>query len=99
MRYVIVDLEGASRGHFATYSDLLEVIDETRADDPSLLNDLLVLRYDDGGGRVGDPIQAGQLAPRSFEDVPVLTATSITSDAASSYDRRPEREPRIPQPA
>jgi hypothetical protein len=68
MRYVLADLEGASLGTFDDAVDLLRGLDEMRCEDADVLNDLMVLKYDDAeGARVGPPIEAISLLPTTAE--------------------------------
>jgi|SRR5215211_4545209 len=80
MRYVIVDQDGASRGHFDAFSDLLHVIDEIRSDDVSMVGDFFVLKYDESGSRVGAPLEASHLLPLAAQEVAAVTVTA-SSDA------------------
>ena|SRR5215210_5721340 len=75
MRYVIVDQDGASRGHFEAFSDLLHVIDEIRNEDVALVGDFFVIKYDDSGSRVGAPIEASHLVPLAAQEVAAVTVT------------------------
>jgi hypothetical protein len=82
MRYVIIDLDGASRGHFDVFSDLLEVIDDVRRDDPEMVDELHVLQYDDDGERVGAPIPALTLLPQNAADVADVTVSTGVAHAS-----------------
>ena len=90
MRYVIADAEGASRGHFDDYGDVLEVIDEARRDDRALLGELMILRYDEHGARVGEPVPAERLAHQAARDSAVVIGTSnhAVGRVASSLSER-----------
>jgi hypothetical protein len=81
MRYVIVDQEGASRGHFEVFADVLRAIDDSR-DDEAMIRELCVLEYDDRGKRVGTAIDAASLVPRAAEE---LASVSQSSGVAETY--------------
>jgi hypothetical protein len=81
MRYVIVDQDGASRGHFDVFSDVLKALDDSRADE-EMLREFCVLQYDDQGERVGVPIEAVALLPRAARD---LASLSLSLGVAETY--------------
>lgn len=54
MRYVIVDLEGASRDYFATRGAVREALREIEAAAPGTTAELYVVTYDDDDVRRGD---------------------------------------------
>lgn len=64
MRYVIVDLEGASRDYFATPEAVAEALLEIEADAPSSAAELYVVTYDDDGAQCGDPERGDELLAR-----------------------------------
>lgn len=55
MRYVIVDMDGASREYFSRRSDVREALLELEQEHAGIANELLVVRYDEDGLRVGEP--------------------------------------------
>ena len=54
MRYVIVDMEGASRDYFDTRDDVLEALRGLEEEHPGIAGELLVVTYDDEGRPVGE---------------------------------------------
>jgi len=58
MRYVIVDMEGASREYFSRREDVRAALRELEAEQPGIAGDLLVLTYDDEGHLIGEPESA-----------------------------------------
>src|SRR5688572_6218775 len=61
MRYVIVDLEGASRDYFDDRQDLVQSLDEIENDHPGITAELFVVAYDAEGARVGKPERADEI--------------------------------------
>lgn len=90
MRYVIVDHNGASHDYFDDARELLEAIDEIERDDSASLAEIMVLRYDDQGARVGDPIEAVALVAHDAESVlsNVGGTYRLTYGVASAYVAR-----------
>ena len=64
MRYVIVDLEGASRDYFSERQDLVDAIAEVEADQPGAADELFIMTYDEAGERTGDPERGDELLAR-----------------------------------
>lgn len=69
MAYLIVDLDGATHSRFDNAAALLDELDRIRSEDPSLIDDLAVLRYDREGRRTGAPVPAAGFARREARDV------------------------------
>jgi hypothetical protein len=55
MRYVIVDMDGASRDYFSRRDDVREALRELEDEHPGIADDLLVMSYGDDGQRIGEP--------------------------------------------
>ncbi len=85
MRYVLADQDGASRGHFSVFYDLLGVIDEIRSDDADSVGEFCVLKYDDHGVRVGEPVAASHLVPLAAEVVATTVSISSTDGESRAY--------------
>lgn len=61
MRYVIVDLDGASRDYFSSRGAVREALREAERDTPGIAAELYVIRYDGEGKRFGDPERGDEL--------------------------------------
>jgi hypothetical protein len=55
MRYVIVDLEGASRDYFGERQELIEALEELGGEEPGTTAEVFIVTYDERGDRVGEP--------------------------------------------
>lgn len=55
MRFVIVDLEGASRDYFSQRPDVVEALQELETEQPGTAADFYVVSYDAGGLRIAAP--------------------------------------------
>lgn len=69
MRYVIVDLDGASRDYFATMEGAREAIYESEVDARGSAAELYVVAYADGGERVGDPVRGDELLRAQWRNI------------------------------
>lgn len=65
MRYVLVDLDGASREHLPTRGAVRMALEEIEADAPGSASELYVVTYDDGGVRQGEPERGDEVLARS----------------------------------
>ncbi len=74
MRFVLVDLDGASRDYFADRREVREALVEAEADFQGGAAELYVLTYDDAGNRLGDGIRGDEWLARR-----VLTGSSGTT--------------------
>ena len=61
MRYVIVDLDGASRGHYSTRGAVRDALRDAEQDHPGIAEELYVTTYDDDRARVGKPERGDEL--------------------------------------
>jgi hypothetical protein len=76
MRYVIVDLEGASRDYFGRRSDVRDALLEHEQERPGAAQELFVAKYDDmSGERIGELERGDE----------VLASTVLDSSAATSF--------------
>lgn len=64
MRYVLVDLDGASRDYFSTRGAAHLALEEIEAEAPGSASELYVVTYDDDGVRQGDPERGDELLTR-----------------------------------
>lgn len=64
MRFVIVDLEGASRDYFSGRQDLVDALAELEAEQPGTAAEVFIVSYDEAGERVGEPERADELLAR-----------------------------------
>jgi len=71
MRYVIVDLEGASRDYFETREAVREALGEAERDWPGAAAELYVVTYD-AGVELGEPERGDELLnPFLASDPPI----------------------------
>jgi hypothetical protein len=61
MRYVIVDLDGASRAYFDTRGHILKALRDLEDETPGIAAELHVVTYDDSGARIRSPEPADSL--------------------------------------
>lgn len=61
MRYVIVDLDGASRDYFSDRQALVDELRELEAEQPGSAIEFYVVSYDDDGLRVDEPERADEV--------------------------------------
>ncbi len=78
MRYVIVDLDGASRAYFNTRGEIRSYLQDLRDDDAGIIADLFVVAYAEDGQRVGGPQSAEELV-----ESPVLDWSDVLPVAPS----------------
>lgn len=71
MRYVIVDLEGASRDYFETSESAREALFEAELDAPGSAAELYVVTYDDTGTESGEPERGDELLRSASKSVAV----------------------------
>jgi hypothetical protein len=95
MRYVLVDLEGASRDYFSSRDAAREALLEIEEEAPGASTELYVVAYDDDG-RAGRPERGDELlstpvldwaAPRVASRI-VSGASSITTGSPSVQTRQ-----------
>jgi hypothetical protein len=53
MRYVIVDMDGASRDYFSRRKDVRDALRELEGEHPGIVGDLLVVTYGNDGQQIG----------------------------------------------
>lgn len=61
MRYVIVDLDGASRDYFRTRGAVRDALVEIETEAPGTAAELYVMTYDDDDERQGEPERGDEL--------------------------------------
>lgn len=64
MRFVIVDLEGASRDYFSDRQDLVDALLELETECPGAAGEVFAMTYDEANERVGEPIRGDELLTR-----------------------------------
>jgi hypothetical protein len=87
MRYVLVDLQGASREYFASRDAARNAILELEDEEQGIAAELYVVAYGDDGGRVGEPERGDELLSRpvlNWSDDPAADPTSIVRLMATS---------------
>lgn len=92
MRYVLVDLDGASRDYFATRGAVHDALCEIELEGEGAAAELYVVTYDDDGSKQGQPERGDELLARG-EVVTVGALDWSKSDsgerASSPRSRRP----------
>ncbi|HEV3323831.1 MAG TPA: hypothetical protein VG147_16775 [Solirubrobacteraceae bacterium] len=71
MRYIVVDLEGASRVSFGRLSEMRDWAREVSAHDADILGELLIERYDARGQKVGESQWADEFLGNIWESMAV----------------------------
>jgi hypothetical protein len=87
MRYVLVDLQGASREHFESRDAARNAILELEDEDPGVAGELYVVAYDDDGSQVGEPERGDELLSRpvlNWSDAPAPDLTNLVRLVAAS---------------
>lgn len=64
MRFVIVDLEGASRDYFSQLPDVVEALEELEAEQPGMAAELFISAYDAAGRLLAEPERGDELLVR-----------------------------------
>ena len=85
MRYIIVDLEAASKLSFGRLSEARDWADRVSRNDRSLLEELLVERYNERGRKVGESQWADD-----FLDALVETTTGSRASPSETQASLPE---------
>ena len=94
MRFVIVDLEGASRDYFSDRGDLVDALLELEVEHAGTATELFVVTYDDEGERLAEP-ERGDEVLEQYSSARTrqygATEVSVWSRSASRTTLRPER--------
>ncbi len=61
MRFVIVDLDGASRDYFSERQDVVEALEELESEHAGATGEVFVVTYDEQGSRVGEPERGDEI--------------------------------------
>jgi hypothetical protein len=80
MRYVLVDLQGASREHFESRDAARNAVLELEDEDPGVAGEVYMLAYDDDGSQVGEPERGDELLSRpvlNWSDAPALDLMNL----------------------
>lgn len=92
MRYMIVDLGGASRVAFTSLSRLRDWAHALNEQDPVRLGDLLIERYDDHGHKVGESEWADDFLSDLGESDALMGSQDLTTaNVVVLYADRPIR--------
>lgn len=80
MTYLMVDMDGATHARFNDAATLLEELDRIRADEPEMIDELAVLKYDSEGRRTGAPVSASSLIPKQAHEVGAVLVESFSRE-------------------
>jgi hypothetical protein len=94
MRFVIVDLEGASRDYFSEWQDLVEALTELEAEAPGTTEEVFVMTYDEANERCGEPERGDEVLAQQQSAAKTYrhdsTRTVVWARSAAHVTTRPE---------
>lgn len=104
MTYLMVDMDGATHARFNDAATLLEELDRISADEPEMIDELAVLKYDSEGRRTGAPVSASSLIPKQAHEVGAVLVESFSKGVGTAHapgdDHWTFSPPlRVPEPA
>jgi hypothetical protein len=77
MRYVIVDLDGASRDYFDTLDAVGSALREAESDAPGAAAELYVVAYSDGGDRMAETVRGDEWLAKGRITTGAISSTQL----------------------
>lgn len=103
MAYLIVDMDGKTHARFEDATTLLKELDRIRADEPEMIDELAVLKYDSEGRRTGAPVSASSLIPKQAREVGAVLVESSRRGVGTVHSSGDhwtlQPAARVPEPA